>query len=244
MLDHLAKQIHPDLFIVNSQHTAASLHNTLTTIPTRIIHYPVDPSSAHRRSRAEFRRDLGVSEATVVIAFAARFERWKGHDLLLRAARALLEHDSSDWCIWLCGGVQRPSEEAYLGELRKFVQDFGLSSRVHFLGARSDIPDVLAAADVFCQPNTGPEPFGIVFVEALYAGLPVVATRMGGAIEIVDDTCGLLVEPDADSVATAFSALVSNEALRSRLSRGGRARARALCDPEARMREIVAAIGA
>jgi len=178
----------------------------------------------------------------VVIAFAARLERWKGHDLLLRAARALLERDASDWCIWLCGGVQRPSEEPYLAELRQFVQDFGLSPRVHFLGARSDIPDVFAAADVFCQPNTGPEPFGIVFIEALYAGLPVVATRMGGAIEIVDDTCGLLVEPDADSVASALLALVTDKELRRRLSLGGPARARELCDPEARMHEIAAAI--
>ena len=48
---------------------------------------------------------------------------------------------------------------------------------------------LLAAADVFCQPNSGPEPFGIVFVEALYAGLPVIATAIGGAQEIVDAAC-------------------------------------------------------
>jgi glycosyltransferase involved in cell wall biosynthesis len=124
------------------------------------------------------------------------------------------------------------------------VKDFGLSSRIQFLGARSDIPEVFGAADIFCQPNTGPEPFGIVFVEALYAGLPVVATRMGGAAEIVDESCGLLAEPDAQSVASALHRIVVEKELRQRLADGGPERARQLCDPGARIREIATAIGA
>ena len=66
---------------------------------------------------------------------------------------------------------------------------------MRFLGQREDVPRLMAAADVFCQPNTGPEPFGIVLVEALYAGLPVVTSGFGGAAEIVDQTCGVLTAP-------------------------------------------------
>jgi glycosyltransferase involved in cell wall biosynthesis len=50
--------------------------------------------------------------------------------------------------------------------------------------ARSDVARLLAAADIHCQPNIGPEPFGITFIEALYAGLPLVTTSIGGAIEM------------------------------------------------------------
>ena len=242
LLDSLAKRVRPDLLIVNSQHTASALGSTFAGVPSRIIAYPVEPSSTGLRSRAEVRDELNLSESTVGIVFAARFERWKGHEVLLRAARSLLDRDASDWRILMCGGVQRPSDEAFADELRCYVRDFGLSSRVQFLGARSDIPDVFGAADVFCQPNTGPEPFGIVFVEALYAGLPVVATRMGGAAEIVDDSCGLLAEPNPESVANALHSLVTDGTLRRRLSLGGPKRARELCDPEARIREIAQAI--
>jgi glycosyltransferase involved in cell wall biosynthesis len=242
LLDSLAKQVRPNLLIANSRHTAAALGPSLAKVPTRVIACPVEPNSAPLRSRAELRRELNVPESTVVIVFAARFERWKGHELLLRAARALLDRDAGDWRIWMCGGVQRSSDELFAEQLRGYVRDVGLTSRVQFLGARSDIPDVFGAADVFCQPNTGPEPFGIVFVEALYAGLPVVATRMGGAAEIVDESCGLLVEPSAELVASALHSMVVDSNLRRRLSRGGPKRARELCDPEARIREIAEAI--
>ena len=82
------------------------------------------------------------------------------------------------------------------------------------------------SADIHCQPNTGPEPFGIAFVEALYAGLPVVTTRLGGALEIVNETCGVLVPPgDAGALAAALRRLIADPAERSRLGRAGPARA-------------------
>jgi len=117
-----------------------------------------------------------------------------------------------------------------------------LTSRVSFLGERSDVPDLLRAADIFCQPNSGPEPFGIVFVEALYAGLPVVTTDMGGPKEIVDASCGFLVAPEPAAVAAALRRLISEPALRKKLAEAAPARARQLCDPQARIEEIAQAI--
>jgi glycosyltransferase involved in cell wall biosynthesis len=91
---------------------------------------------------------------------------------------------------------------------------------------------LLSAADLLCQPNLTPEPFGIAFVEALAAGLPVVASRAGGAAEIVDDSCGLLVPPgDAASLGAALERLVAEPMLRGRLSANAPARARQLSDP-------------
>ena len=69
----------------------------------------------------------------------------------------------------------------------------GLAERVRFLGERADVPDLLGAADIHCQPNSSPEPFGLAFVEALHAALPVVTSDAGGAREIVTPACGVLV---------------------------------------------------
>jgi glycosyltransferase involved in cell wall biosynthesis len=94
------------------------------------------------------------------------------------------------------------------------------------------VPRLLAAADIHCQPNTGPEPFGIAFVEALYAGVPVVTTALGGALEIVSDSCGVLVPPDdPGELAAALAGLIREPHRRCRLGAGGPARAAALCDP-------------
>jgi glycosyltransferase involved in cell wall biosynthesis len=106
------------------------------------------------------------------------------------------------------------------------------------------VPALLTAADIHCQPNTAPEPFGIAFVEALFAGIPVVTTRLGGAVEIVNDTCGVLVPPgDPTALATALEELISNDANRESLGSNGPARAAGLCDVRARMRDLVGLLG-
>jgi glycosyltransferase involved in cell wall biosynthesis len=110
---------------------------------------------------------------------------------------------------------------------------------VRFLGQRSDVPRLLAGADLFCQPNTAPEPFGISLVEALQAGLPVVTSGVGGACEIVDASCGLLTPPgDSTALADALKRLVIDRELRVRLGAGARCRPAVLCDASRQMRRI------
>src|SRR5262249_23347422 len=102
-----------------------------------------------------------------------------------------------------------------------------------FLGERTDMPRIFGAADVHCQPNTQPEPFGIAFVEALDAGLPVVTFDFGGASEIVTADCGVLLPPaDRGSLAGALQRRVGSGELRARMQAAGPQRARALCDPD------------
>ena len=101
------------------------------------------------------------------------------------------------------------------------------------------MPAVLAASDVYCQPNLDPESFGLSLVEAMYAGLPVVTTAAGGALEIVDATCAdLLQAGDVAGVAEALLRLVDDCARRERMGAAGRQRAGELCDPQRRMTEI------
>jgi glycosyltransferase involved in cell wall biosynthesis len=94
---------------------------------------------------------------------------------------------------------------------------------VQVLGERRDVPRLLRAADLFCQPNDGPEPFGVVFAEALLSGVPVVTADMGGAPEIVSDECGRLVPPgDLDALTRVLGELIDDAALQARLSTTGR----------------------
>ena len=115
----------------------------------------------------------------------------------------------------------------------------GIADRVEFLGERSDVRRLLADSDIYCQPNIEPDAFGISLVEAMAAGLPVVTSALGGAKEIVDETCGVLVAPrDSARLASELSALLDDRGRRERLGAQGPARARALCDPASQMPRI------
>ncbi len=226
----------PDLFVCNSRYTSDAVARWQPDVPRAVVYPPVVPGAPLTSDeRRRLRAGLGAGDGTVVIVLASRFERWKGHALLLQAAARL----RGDFTIWIAGGVQRPVETDYLDELAERAADPALAQRVRFLGDRHDVPRLMAAADVHCQPNTGPEPFGIAFVEALYAGLPVVTTAMAGALEIVDGTCGLLVrEPSDILVAEALQSLIDRPALRASLSAAAPAQARRISDPIARLADV------
>src|SRR5439155_21204224 len=90
--------------------------------------------------------------------------------------------------------------------------------RVQFLGDRIAVPDLIAAADIYCQPSTSPESCGLTFIEALWAQLPVVTSGIGGACEIVTPRCGLLVRPsDTAALSRTLSRLITDTSLRVRL---------------------------
>ena len=164
-------------------------------------------------------------------------ESWKGHHLLLQAL-AELNH-LSNWVCWIAGGAQRREEVEYEKSLHAQALELGLGRRIRFLGQRSDVPQLLAAADIFCQPNVGAEPFGIAFIEAMHAGLPVVTSAIGGALEIFDDSCGRLVRPnDCAGLAANLNMLVKDPALRRRLGNAAIFRSSQLCDPDQQIKRL------
>ena len=218
----------PSLVICNSRYTAATFGTWLPDTRREVVYAPVSPL-VRSFPRWEMRARLGAADDTVVIVIASRFERWKGHGELLQALTTL----SGKWMLWIAGGPQRPHEHEYEAELRRLSAAPALADRVRFLGERTDVGNLLAAADIHCQPNSAPEPFGIAFVEALHAGLPVVTSDAGGAKEIVTGDCGVLVAPgDIDALRAALANLVSDRDARARMGAAGPARARELCDPE------------
>ena len=244
-LERWARRIKPALILCNSHFTARTLNAVYPGVKTEVIYYPVGPGLVAPGTREAVRCELETAPEAVVIVQVSRLEEWKGHRTLLNGLAML--RDVPGWTCWIVGGVQRAKEAPYLQSLKNLAADQQISDRIRFVGQRSDVPRLLAAADVFCQPNGGPEPFGIVFVEALYAGLPVVATAIGGAQEIVDGSCGRLV-PSADAAALrdGLAELIGCSRIRRRLGSRGPARARALCDPRQQllgMQTVLSALG-
>jgi glycosyltransferase involved in cell wall biosynthesis len=235
-LERWARRTAPDLAICNSRFTASTLPRLYSGVASEVLHYAIAPA-APGRPREEVRRALGTGAETPVIIQVSRMEPWKGQRDLLRALARLEQRP--EWECWVVGGAQRPPERRYQAELEALARRWNLAARVRFLGQRTDVADLLGAADLFCQPNTDPEPFGITFVEALYAGLPVVTAALGGALEIVDDSCGVLVEPrDAAALARALGDLLDDPARRTALADAAPARARRLCDPAAQLPQL------
>ncbi|MGC3968262.1 MAG: glycosyltransferase [Pirellulales bacterium] len=179
-LDRLSAHIEPDGLVANSRFTAEAAQLLFPNVQFEVAYLPVpEPKAFGSDVRREFRTQFGASEDTSVILTAARFEPGKGHEILLRALSQLPRN--LKWACWIAGGPQRPAEQAYYSKIRELGHRLQIADRLTYLGDRNDIPSVMHAADVYCQPNVAPESFGITFVEALYAGVPVVTSEIGGA---------------------------------------------------------------
>jgi len=235
-LEHWSRRVRPDLLLCNSQYTRSAVHLPWPDVAVDVHYPPARPSAADTTARAEMRRALETSPETRVIAMASRLEGWKGHRLLIDALARLA---ATEWAAWIVGGAQHPSEASYFEELKARVAALGLSDRVTFLGQRADVERVLAAADLYCQPNQGPEPFGLSIVEALSAGLPVVATRLGAFPEIVTDACGVLVDPGSvQGIAGALDELLRDADRRLAMGEAARRRALVFCDLPESLRRL------
>jgi len=229
----------PDLAMSNSLFTAQSLGTVYPNAPIDVLYCPVviPKYRGCGSNRASVRAELHTPPEATVIIQVSRMEAWKGHALHLNAL-GMLRH-LPNWLCWQVGGAQRPHEARYVEKLKRLAAQHGVADRVRFLGERTDVARLMAAADIYCQPNQRPEPFGIAFIEALSVQLPVITTAMGGALEIVDAACGILVPPDdAPALAKSLQRLMESPALRARLGAAGPRRAHHLCDPEQQMARL------
>jgi glycosyltransferase involved in cell wall biosynthesis len=190
------------------------------------IYYGLDPApfelaSRDRAARAEARREFGIADDEVVFICVARFAPQKAHDVLLRATAKLVESAPRSRLL-LVGddpfGDGRTRAEQLAAELK-------LGERVIFAGIRRDVARLLAASDCFVMCSLW-EGLGLVFLEAMAAGLPVVATRVSATPEVVEaDATGLLVPPrDWSALAAAMERIARDAGLRTALGERGRAR--------------------
>ena len=174
----------PDAVLASSHFTAMSVSAVFPTPDPAVVFCAADlgrPGSPSERERV--RQELQTPSEHHVLITTARFAPYKGHEILIEALGQL--RSRSDWTAWIAGGPQTPEEALLAERLQARAVALGITDRVRFFGERRDVTRLLSAADVHCQANIGPEPFGICFVEALAAGLPVVTSAIGGALEVV-----------------------------------------------------------
>jgi glycosyltransferase involved in cell wall biosynthesis len=232
-----------DLVISNSRWTSRSARLVQPRALVEVIYCPVALPRPVASARNDIRGALGAAPGHVVLLAASRLEPWKGHLNVLRALHLLVQHPA--WILWIAGDAQRPHEAKYRAQLERAVSELRIGPRVRFLGERRDVPALLEAADLLIQANDAPEPFGVVFAEAMLAGRPVITTDMGGAPEIVNHTCGRLVSPgDIRGLADCLSELIADPALRARLGAAGRRHAAALCAPDVVLPRLLRALTA
>ncbi len=223
----------PQRTIPLSDHVARFIerHGRIPLARQTRIYYGLDPrpfeqaASAPAAEREALRRSLGIESDEIVLTCVARFAPQKAHDVLLRAfAKARGQQGGSRLRLLLVGddpfGDGRVRAEALAREL-------GLHGPAIFAGIRRDVPQVLAASDVFVMCSLW-EGLGLVFLEAMATGLPVLATRVSAVPEVVEEgATGLLVPPaNVESLAAAMLRLASDGGLRRALGAAGRERVR------------------
>jgi glycosyltransferase involved in cell wall biosynthesis len=210
--------------IVAVSRDVAAHHAALSGLPPhryQVIPNGIDVAAYARdeAARERLRAQWGVSEGRVVIVAVGRLDRQKGLDVLLRAA-GLLFAKNPDLRLVIGGeGPQRKELESLVAELR-------LGACVRLLGFVQDVRAMLSAADIFAMPSRW-EGFGLAAVEAMAAGLPVVASRAEGLREVVEEgRTGLLADvEDAEGLAQCIDICAHDPPGRADMGRRGAARA-------------------
>ena len=183
---------------------------------TQTVYNGVDPSAfSSQPDRQTVRKELGTTQGPVLVTIG-RLADQKGHRYLLQALPRLLETWPQLCCLFVGEGELRDA-------LHHMAIDLGVEQACRFVGVRADIADILAAADLFVLPSLS-EGFPFVLLEALVMGCPIVASRVNGIPELIEEgKTGFLVparEPQA--LALAIQKLLSDPAAASRMGAAGR----------------------
>ncbi len=207
------------------------------------IYYGLDPTPfedpALASGRDAVRQSFGFGRDDVVFTCVARFAPQKAHDVLLRALALARVRPGGEHIRLLLVGDDPFGDGRVRAE--KIARELDVMSVCKFAGIRRDVPGLLAASDVFVMCSLW-EGLGLVFLEAMAARLPVLATRVSAVPEVVvDGATGVLVPvSDPEALAQAFVALALDAGLRGRLGRAGAERVRAAFGIERMIEETLA----
>lgn len=182
----------------------------------RVIPSGVDLKKFAGGDGFSWRDRLKISQNALVVAYVGKLSQGKGLDTLFRAIPSLAEKDTTTQFLIVGEGPER-------NNLEKLALQLKIEAHVIFAGFIEDIPGVLAVADVVVLPSLK-EAAGNVVREAMAAGKPVVASRVGGLPEsIIDGETGFLFPPgDQQALSRSLLTLIDNPALRERFGRAGR----------------------
>lgn len=227
-LDALALRAPCDLYLAISEASRATMEQIRPDVPRRLYYWGTPIRQVDEASVAAARRELGAGEGDVLFGSFGRLQRWKGQDVFVAAAAQVARARPSARFV-VVGGSVFGLEPEYLESLKQDAARAGLGDRLCFTGFRSDVPALMAACQVVCHTSRVAEPFGLVIIEAMALGRPVIATAGGGPSEIIASAeDGVLVRPeDPDALAAAMIALHDDPERRRSLGQRGAARVRA-----------------
>jgi glycosyltransferase involved in cell wall biosynthesis len=162
------------------------------------------------QSRAAWRSEWGWTTEDIVIGSIGRIVPWKGQHVFLSALAQLLPRYPN--LRGLIVGAAEPRDQEYAAALRQQAHRLGLEHVVRYTGYRADISRLLHGMDILAHTSISPEPFGRVIIEGMATGVTVIATRAGGAAEIIEDSASGLLVPmeDVEALAQAVARVVDN----------------------------------
>jgi len=188
------------------------------------LYYGVEiPQTSNDKHCQKFRADHGIDPDAFVVGVVGRIEQFKGQHLLIDALDDLVKKGMNVHGV-IVGSAM---DEGYLSTLKQQVLDGKAGGNISFLGFQTNPAQTIACFDTLAL-TTGLETFGLVLIEAMYAGIPVIGTNAGGVPEIIDDNLtGLLFPPD-DFLALAekIRLYIENPDLRKRCAEMGQTKAR------------------
>jgi glycosyltransferase involved in cell wall biosynthesis len=173
-------------------------------------------------SKPEARRNLELPEDAFIVGMVGRLEPEKCQETLVRAG-ALLSREDRPVQVLIVGNETMHEQSGYLAYLKRLTEELGTAEWVHFRPATTDVEGVYAALDIFALTSKS-ETYGMVTIEALASGLPVIGTRHGGTREIIRDGInGILIErEDPNALAAAIRTLMDSPDLASKLAQQSR----------------------
>lgn len=193
-----------------------------------VVHDGVDRAklaSLGKRDAAELRAELGVPEGKVMVAAVGNIREWKGQHVVLQGVLAMSPAERERLCVVFVGAVREEDRE-YHASLLRTVADHGLQDIVRFAGSRTDVPDIMATADIMVHSSTLAEPGGTVVIESMTFGAPVVVANKGGHLDYLTEGTGLVYDVLRPAELSAHLERLSTEPeTRRRISLAARQRA-------------------
>jgi glycosyltransferase involved in cell wall biosynthesis len=224
-MDRLATALPARAVGCSSRSAAAAQELLRPRRRTFVIHPGIElPSPVKTDDRSRLRREVGLPADAAVVGIVGRLQPWKGHDRFIRALSLLCERGVPVHGL-VVGGDAHGRSPGYRESLERLVDELGLSGAVTFAGHVSDATPYISVMEVMISASSE-EPFGLVILEAMAVGTPVVAVDAAGPSEIIEpDKTGVLVPTnDEHALADAVETLLADPARRTRLSEAARHR--------------------
>lgn len=201
-----------DIIIANSRATAHEISNS---DKVRVIYNAIESSSKF----VDFKENKNDK---FVIGMAGRINRWKGQKLFIDMAEYVIKKNEN--VEFLIAGSAYMGEELLEEELKKYILEKGLDSKVKLLGQVDNMDIFYDKIDIFVLPSIKPEPFGLVVIEAMDRAIPTIATNHGGPVEIIDNNVnGFLVDyKDCKEMSEIVLKLLKDSKLRKNIALSGR----------------------